>query len=159
MTSTGSSPRDPRMEQGLARRRRVLGEAHVDRALQRASALDAPFQAHITRAVWGDVWTRDALPLRDRRLLTLALLAALGHHDELAMHVRAAVRDEVTPSEIAEVMLHTGVYAGIPAANAALATVRSVLSDMGHADAEAIEDPARVLGVETSRGDARPADE
>jgi len=155
MTRSDPAAGDERLARGLEQRRRVLGGTHVEHALQRASAVDAPFQAHITRAVWGDVWGRETLALRERRLLTLALLAALGHEGELALHVRAAVTDGVEPHEIAEVMLHTSVYAGVPAANSALATVRSVLSEMGHPDAEALGDPARVLADEPRSGDDR----
>jgi 4-carboxymuconolactone decarboxylase len=110
-------------------RREVLGDEHVDRALERTTPLTAPFQDFITRGVWGDVWTRDGLDRRTRSALTLALLAALGHHEELAMHVRAARRIGLTEEEIGEVLLHTAAYAGVPAGNSALAIAQRVLAE------------------------------
>ena len=120
---------DAAYERGLRVRREVLGDAHVDRALESADALSQPFQDLITRYAWGDVWGRDGLDRRTRSMLTLALLAALGHEHELAMHVRAAVRNGVTPDEIGEVLLHTAVYAGVPVANRALVIAREALAD------------------------------
>lgn len=122
---------DERYDAGMKVRREVLGDEHVDRASSRASAMTAPFQEYITRAAWGDVWTRPGLDRRTRSCLTLALLAALGHERELAMHVRAALRNGLDAAEIAEVLLHTAVYAGVPAANAALATAQQTLADLG----------------------------
>jgi 4-carboxymuconolactone decarboxylase len=104
---------------GMAVRREVLGDAHVDRAVAATTGFTAPFQEFITRTAWGQVWTRDGLDRRTRSCVTLALLTALQCHEELAMHVRAARRNGLTPDEIAEVLLHTAVYAGVPAANAA----------------------------------------
>jgi 4-carboxymuconolactone decarboxylase len=110
-------------------RREVLGDAHVDAAIERTTELTAPFQDFITRTAWGQVWTRDGLDRRTRSAITLAVLAALGHETELAMHVRAALRNGLTPDEIGEVLLHTGVYAGVPAANTALAVAQRVLDE------------------------------
>jgi 4-carboxymuconolactone decarboxylase len=126
-----SSPSDDedRYAAGMRVRREVLGDEHVDRATERATPLTAPFQEFITRGAWGDVWTREGLDRRTRSALTVALLAALGHHEELAMHVRAARRNGLTDDEIGEVLLHTAVYAGVPAANSALAIAQRVLAE------------------------------
>ena len=120
-------------EDGMAVRREVLGDAHVDRAVAATSAFTAPFQDFITRTAWGQVWTRDGLDRRTRSCITLALLTALQCHDELAMHVHAARRNGLTPDEIAEVLLHTAVYAGVPAANAAFKIAEAALADGGSA--------------------------
>ena|SRR5690348_620564 len=121
---------DPdRRDAGMAVRREVLGDAYVDRAIAGATPFTAAFQDFITRYAWGDVWARDGLDRRTRSCVTLALLAALHAHDELAMHVRAARRNGVTPEEIAEVLLHTALYAGVPAANSAFAVAQRALSD------------------------------
>ncbi|MBW3605299.1 MAG: carboxymuconolactone decarboxylase family protein [Actinobacteria bacterium] len=109
-------------------RRAVLGDDHVDGAGADATELTRPFQEYITRAAWGEVWTRPALDRRTRSCLTLALLAALGHHDELALHVHAAVRNGVAPTQIVEVLMHTAVYAGVPAANSAIGVVQRTLA-------------------------------
>ncbi len=114
---------------GMAVRREVLGDAHVDRAVAATTGFTAPFQEFITRSAWGQVWTRDGLDRRTRSCVTLALLTALQCHEELAMHVRAARRNGLSPDEIAEVLLHTAVYAGVPAANAAFKIAESVLAD------------------------------
>jgi 4-carboxymuconolactone decarboxylase len=118
-----------RYDDGMAVRREVLGDAYVDRAVAGTTPFTAAFQDLITRYAWGDVWARDGLDRRTRSIVTLALLAALRAHDELAMHVRAARRNGVTPDEIGEVLLHTAVYAGVPAANSAFAVAQRVLSD------------------------------
>ena len=119
------------VERGTAVRRAVLGEEHVDRAVQRTTPLTAPFQDLITRYAWGDVWSRPGLDRRTRSMLTLALLTALGHEAELALHVRAAVTNGLSVDEIGEVLLHTAVYAGVPASNSALAVAQRVLADLG----------------------------
>jgi 4-carboxymuconolactone decarboxylase len=119
-------------ETGMRVRREVLGDAHVDRAIERTTELTAPFQDFITRMAWGGVWARDGLDRRTRSAITLAVLTALGREHELAMHVRAAVRNGLAPAEIAEVLLHTAVYAGVPAANRAFAIAQDVL-DVGTA--------------------------
>src|SRR3954470_4536795 len=102
-------------------RREVLGDEHVDRAVERTTAFTQDFQDLITRFAWGSVWTREALDRRTRSCITLAVLTALGREDELTLHVRAARRNGLTPEEIGEVLLHTAVYAGVPAANAVCA--------------------------------------
>jgi 4-carboxymuconolactone decarboxylase len=122
---------DPRDEPGMRVRREVLGDAHVDRASAGASDFAAPFQAFITRTAWGDVWARPGLDRRTRSLLTLVLLTALRAEDELALHVRAALRNGVTPEEIREALIHAAVYAGVPAANTAFSVAERVLRDEG----------------------------
>jgi 4-carboxymuconolactone decarboxylase len=114
---------------GMKVRREVLGDAHVDRAIENTTELTAPFQDFITRCAWGAVWTRDGLDRRTRSCITLAILTALGHEHEIAMHVRAARTNRLTPEEIGEVLLHTAVYAGVPAANAAYAIAQRVLAE------------------------------
>ena len=118
-------------ERGMQVRRSVLGDAHVDRATARTTDLTRPFQDFITRTAWGEVWSRPGLDRRTRSMLTLALLAALGHERELGLHVRAAVTNGLTVDEIGEVLLHTAVYAGVPASNTALAVAQQVLTDLG----------------------------
>lgn len=120
---------DPMHDAGMAVRRAVLGDAHVDRALAAATDFTAPFQDFITRCAWGSVWTREQLDRRTRSAITLAVLTALGCEHELAMHVRGALRNGLTREEIGEVLLHTSVYAGVPAANRAFAIAAQVLSD------------------------------
>ncbi|MBW3640499.1 MAG: 3-oxoadipate enol-lactonase [Actinobacteria bacterium] len=125
---------------GTQVRRAVLGDAHVDRAVARTTPFTADFQDLITRHAWGDVWSRPGLDRRTRSLLTLALLAALGHDEELALHVRAAVSNGVTAEEVAEVLLHTAVYAGVPAANSAFAVAEQVLGEPDPADVDPVEE-------------------
>jgi 4-carboxymuconolactone decarboxylase len=112
-------------------RREVLGDAHVDRAIAGTTELTAPFQAFLTRAAWGEVWSRPGLGRRERSMVTLAALVALRADDELEMHLRAARRNGVTPAEIGEVLLHTALYAGLPAANAAFRIAERVLAEEG----------------------------
>jgi 4-carboxymuconolactone decarboxylase len=114
---------------GAAVRREVLGDAHVDAATERTTSFTAPFQDYITRAAWGMAWARPELDRRTRSAVTLALLTALRCESELPMHVRAALRHGLTPEEIAEVLLHTGVYAGVPAANAAFAIADRTIAE------------------------------
>ena len=116
-------------ERGLEVRRAVLGAAHVDRALAAATDLDREFQEHITRTAWGSVWARPGLDRRTRSLATIALLIALGREEELALHLRASRNTGVTPRELAELLLHCSVYAGVPAANAAIRVAKTVLSE------------------------------
>ncbi|MGH8960112.1 MAG: 3-oxoadipate enol-lactonase [Jatrophihabitantaceae bacterium] len=111
---------------GFATRRAVLGDAHVDRAVANTTEFSAPFQDLITRYAWGDVWTRPGLGHRDRSIATLAALVTLGAEHEIALHVRAALRNGLSRDEIGEVLLHTAVYAGVPRANRAFAVARSV---------------------------------
>ena len=114
---------------GMRVRRAVLGDAHVDRAQAAATPLTADFQDFITRYAWGEVWTRPGLDRRSRSMITLAALTALGREGELELHLRGALRNGLSEAEIAEVLLHTAVYAGVPAANAAFAVARRVLSE------------------------------
>jgi 4-carboxymuconolactone decarboxylase len=122
---------DERYERGMAVRREVLGESHVDRAVAGSTEFSAPFQELIVGVAWADVWGRPGLDRRTRSCLTLALLTALRCEDELAMHVRAAVRNGLTAAEIAEVLLHTAIYAGVPAANAAFRIAQRTLAELG----------------------------
>ena len=114
-------------------RREVLGDAHVDRAIAGTTEFTAAFQDFITRGAWGDVWTRPGIDRRMRSAVTLTALVALGREGELAMHVRAALRNGLTPDEIKEVLLQTAVYCGGPAANGAFAIAQAVLEEEGAA--------------------------
>jgi 3-oxoadipate enol-lactonase/4-carboxymuconolactone decarboxylase len=116
-------------EGGLAIRKAVLGAAHVARAQANVTPLDAAFQDWITANVWGGVWTRPGLTRHQRSLLTLAMMAALGRHEEFELHVRATRNTGVTPDELAEVLLQVGAYAGVPAANSALRIAKRILSE------------------------------
>jgi 4-carboxymuconolactone decarboxylase len=120
---------DPVYDAGMKVRREVLGDEHVDRAIERTTEFTEPFQDFITRSVWGGVWTRPGLDRRMRSAITLAALTALGRENEIAMHVRAALRNGLTPAQISEVLLHTAAYAGVPAANAAFAIAQRVLAE------------------------------
>ena len=116
-------------DDGMRVRREVLGDAHVERSIEGTTPFTAPFQEFITRGAWGSVWAREVLDRRTRSCITLALLTALGHHEELAMHVRAARRNGLTAEEIGEVLLHTAVYAGVPASNSAYNIARQILEE------------------------------
>jgi 4-carboxymuconolactone decarboxylase len=122
---------DPTYEAGMAVRREVLGDAYVDRALASSTAFTASFQDFIARYAWGGVWAREGLDRRTRSCVTLAVLTALGNERELGLHVRGALRNGVSTEEIAEVLLHTAVYAGVPAANAAFAVAQRALEEEG----------------------------
>src|SRR5690606_4945011 len=126
-------------ERGMQVRRQVLGDAHVDRATASADAFTEDFQRLITRYAWGEIWGRDGLDRRTRSCITLAILAALRHEEELAMHVRAALRNGLGPDEIKEVLLQVAIYAGVPAANTAFAVAHRTLSEQ----APSPEPPAR----------------
>lgn len=117
-------------EQGLAVRRQVLGEGHVARAQAATTDFNRDFQSYITRCAWGEIWTRPGLDRRTRSVVTLTALVAHGHWGELAMHVRAALGNGLTRDEIAEVLLQTGVYCGVPAANHAFAVAGEVLAQI-----------------------------
>ena len=119
---------DDLFERGMAVRRAVLGDEHVARAQANTTAFDADFQRFITEVAWGRVWARPGLDQRTRHLITLAMLAALDRREELAMHVAATVRTGVTVDELKEVFLQVAVYAGVPAANAAFAVAKRVLT-------------------------------
>lgn len=116
-----------RHQVGMATRRAVLGDAHVDRAVAGTDEFTADFQDLITRYAWGEIWSRPGLDRRTRSCITLAVLATLHHDDELAMHVRAAVRNGLTREEILEVLLQVAVYAGVPAANRAFKVAQRTL--------------------------------
>lgn len=121
-------------DDGMRVRREVLGDAHVDGAVARTSAFDADFQDLITRYAWGSVWTRPGLDRRARSVATLTALLALGHWEEFAMHVRAARRNGLTPEEIAEVVLQSAIYCGVPVANHGFAVAKEVLDSMEETD-------------------------
>ncbi len=120
---------DDPYQTGMALRRAVLGNAHVDRAEANQTPFDADFQRFITETAWGRVWSRSGLDLKTRHLLTIALLAALGKESELAMHIRATRNTGVTPDEIKEVLMQVAVYAGVPAANTAFTIAKKVLAE------------------------------
>ncbi len=116
---------------GMKVRRRVLGDAHVDRAEAAKTALDTDFQAFITEGAWGSVWSRPQFTLRERSIVTLALLAALGNFEELVLHTRATANTGATPEDVREAMLHVAVYAGVPRANHAFKIVKETYKEMG----------------------------
>jgi 3-oxoadipate enol-lactonase/4-carboxymuconolactone decarboxylase len=120
-------------DRGMGVRREVLGDAHVDRAVARTTPFTAPFQDLITRYAWGEIWSRPGLDRRTRSCVTLTALVALGHHHELEMHVRAALRNGLTPDEIGEVLLQCAIYCGVPAANSAFAIAQRVIEEDGGA--------------------------
>jgi 4-carboxymuconolactone decarboxylase len=116
-------------DDGMKARREVLGDDHVERAIANTTEFTADFQDFIARYAWGEVWTRPGLDRKTRCCITLASLVALGRDHELALHVRGALRNGVTPDEIKEVLLHCAVYAGVPAANSAFAIAQQVLEE------------------------------
>jgi 3-oxoadipate enol-lactonase/4-carboxymuconolactone decarboxylase len=116
-------------DEGMKTRRAVLGDEHVDGAIARTTEFTADFQDLITRYAWGEIWTRPGLDLRTRSAITLTALIALGHDEELALHVRAALRNGLTPDEIKEVLLQSAIYCGVPAANSAFAVAQRVLDE------------------------------
>ncbi len=118
-------------DDGMTVRREVLGDAHVDRAVASTTAFTTDFQDLITRYAWGDIWTRPGLDRRSRSLITLTALVARGHHEELAMHVRAARRNGLTVDEIKELLLQTAIYCGVPDANTAFRIASKVLAEDG----------------------------
>ncbi|WP_405718188.1 3-oxoadipate enol-lactonase [Streptomyces sp. NBC_01537] len=131
LAQTPARPADDgsRHAAGMTVRRAVLGDAHVDRAIARTTAFNSVFQDFITRYAWGEVWTRPGLSRKTRSCITLTALVAHGHHEELAMHVRAALRNGLTPDEIQEVLLQSAIYCGVPAANAAFAIANRILEE------------------------------
>ncbi|ESX61065.1 4-carboxymuconolactone decarboxylase [Mesorhizobium sp. RSR565B] len=129
---------ETRYQTGLTVRRSVLGDPHVDRSEDAVTDFDRPFQELITEAAWGTVWTRPGFSRRERSIVTLALLAALGHDEEVAMHVRATANTGASRDDICEAFLHVAIYAGVPAANRAFRIAKEVFSEMdgsraGHA--------------------------
>ena len=118
-----------RYDQGMVVRREVLSDAHVDRSIANTTELTGDFQDFITRVAWGDVWSRPGLDRRSRSVAVLSSLIALGHHEELAMHLRAALRNGLTIDEIREVILQSAIYAGVPAANTAFRIATEVFAE------------------------------
>lgn len=119
-----------RYSQGMKTRRAVLGDAHVDRAETAKTDFDEPFQRLITEAAWGHVWSRPNWTRRERSMVTIALLAALGRDEELALHIRATANTGATKDDVREALLHVAIYAGVPAANHANKIARQVLDEM-----------------------------
>jgi 4-carboxymuconolactone decarboxylase len=119
-----------RFAQGMATRRSVLGNDYVDAATARKTSFDEDFQSFITEGAWGTVWSRPGVSKRERSMMTIALLAALGHDEEVAMHVRATVNTGCTPDDIKEALLHVAVYAGVPAANRAFKIAKEELAKL-----------------------------
>ncbi|AMJ60284.1 4-carboxymuconolactone decarboxylase [Bosea sp. PAMC 26642] len=119
-----------RYQIGMATRRAVLGDAHVDRAAGNMTPFDTPFQEFITEGAWGTVWSRPGLTRRERSIITIALLAALGHDEEVAMHVRATANTGATQADVQEALMHVAVYAGVPAANRAYKICKEAFSTM-----------------------------
>lgn len=124
-----------RYEAGMKVRRAVLGDAHVDRAEANKTAFDAPFQTFIVEGAWGNVWASDKLTKRERSMITIALLAAMGHHEEVAMHIRATANTGASIDDISEALMHVAVYAGVPAANTAFRIARQTYAEMAAAKA------------------------
>ena len=123
-------------EDGMRTRREVLGDEHVDRAIANTDEFTADFQDLITRYAWDEIWNRPGLDRKTRSCITLAALVSLGAENEIGMHVRAALTNGLTPDEIAEVILHTAIYAGVPRANSAFAIAKEVLEECGERSAE-----------------------
>jgi 4-carboxymuconolactone decarboxylase len=121
-------------DKAMQTRRRVLGDAHVNRAEAAKTDLDAPFQALITDAAWGHVWARGTIPLRERSMLTIALLAGLGNDHELAMHVRATRNTGTSAQDVMEVLMHVAIYAGVPRANQAIRIAKETFAAMATED-------------------------
>lgn len=128
------TPEDSAYDRGMRIRREVLGDEYVDAAVGRTTELTADFQDFITRYAWGEIWARPGLDRRTRSCITLTALVALGHLDELELHLRAAIRNGLTEQEIGEVFLQSAVYCGVPAANSAFAVARRVLSERGEVE-------------------------
>lgn len=123
-----------RYAKGMRVRRAVLGDAHVDRAKARRDALDTPFQTLITESAWGTVWASDAISLRERSMLTLAILAATGNFEEIPMHIRATLRTGASQRDVMEAFQHVAVYAGVPKANHAIKLAKATFAEMEAAD-------------------------
>ncbi|MFH5776475.1 4-carboxymuconolactone decarboxylase [Paracoccus broussonetiae] len=119
-----------RFHQGMVTRRRVLGDAHVDRAEANKTAFDEPFQTLITEAAWGSVWSRDTISARERSMLTIALLAGLGNDHELAMHIRATANTGASKEDVLDALLHVAIYAGVPRANHAIKIAKETFAEM-----------------------------
>jgi len=124
-----------RYDEGMKIRRKVLGDDHVDRTEVAKSAIDEPFQTLITEAAWGTVWASDAITLRERSMLTLALLAATGNFEEIAMHIRATANTGASKSDIMQAFQHVAIYAGVPRANHAIKIAKTIFAEMEAANA------------------------
>lgn len=122
---------EQRYQQGLKVRKEVLGEKHVERSLENLNDFNQDFQNFISRFAWGEVWSREGLPRHTRSLVTIAILLALGREDELRMHLRACFNNGVTKDELKELILHSSLYAGLPAANAAMHMAEEVFKEIG----------------------------
>lgn len=133
---TESSAPSQRYSKGMETRRNVLGDAHVDRAESGKTAFDTPFQELIVESAWGNVWSRPNWTWRERSIVTIALLAALGHDEEVAMHIRATANTGATRDDICEALLHVAIYAGVPAANRAIKIARNTFAEMDEAAQE-----------------------
>ena len=118
-------------KKGMTTRREVLGNTHVDKAERNKTSFDEPFQAMITESAWGHVWSSDGFTKRERSIVTIALLAGLGHYEELEMHIRATANTGATPDDIREALMHVAIYAGVPSANHAIKIAKRVLQEMG----------------------------
>ena len=115
---------------GMTTRREVLGDAHVDKAERNKTSVDEPFQSMITESAWGHVWSGEAFTKRERSIVTIALLAGLGQHEELEMHIRATKNTGATSDDIREALMHVAIYAGVPNANHAIKIAKRVLSEI-----------------------------
>lgn len=124
-----SESKSPTYRRGQQTRREVLSDEHVARAEAATTDFDAPFQDLITEAAWGHLWSRDVWSKRERSIVTIALLAALGHHDEMAMHIRATGRTGATEADVREALLHVAIYAGVPTANTAFRIAKQVFAE------------------------------
>ena len=120
-----------RHDKGASVWRGVLGDAHVDRAQQEETAFDAPFQRMITETAWGTLWADETLSMRERSMLTLALLAACGNYEEIPMHIRACSRTGASPEDVMQALLHVAVYAGVPKANRAIKIAKETYAELG----------------------------
>ncbi|WP_296105282.1 4-carboxymuconolactone decarboxylase [uncultured Agrobacterium sp.] len=134
-TNSAASVGD-RYSQGMVTRRAVLGDAHVDRASALATVFDQPFQTLITESAWGTVWSSDRWTKRERSNVTIALLAALGQYEEMAMHVRATANTGASEDDIREALMHVAIYAGVPAANHGFKIAKQVLADRNASSAQ-----------------------
>jgi 4-carboxymuconolactone decarboxylase len=129
-----ASPKDTLYDSaGLRMRRQVLGDAHVDRALNNATEFDQEFHQYITKYAWGEVWSRPELPPRIRSLITIALLAALGREEELRLHLRATANTGATPGDVKQALFHVAIYAGVPAANTAFRIAKEIFAELAAA--------------------------
>lgn len=120
-----------RMQKGMATRRSVLGDAHVDKAEANKTSFDAPFQSMITEGAWGTLWADETIAKRERSMLTLALLAATGNFEEIPMHVRATANTGASPEDVLQAFMHVAIYAGVPKANHAIKLAKQTYKEMG----------------------------